>query len=65
MTTIKLKDSNRCKHKLDIHQHGILVSQVHCVRHIGHAGFHKTAQGSVWATQDKLQSIIENEGKSL
>lgn len=61
---IKVKRSKQCKHKLEIFQLGILINQVQCVLDEGHPGFHKCAAGT-WSTQDKLQSIIENEGRSL
>lgn len=61
---IKVTDADQCPQKLDIHQHGILINQIQCTLPTGHPGFHRCAAG-VWSTQDRLQSIIENEGRSL
>lgn len=51
----------QCKASLEIQSLGIIVDQIQCTLHAGHKGLHVCARGK-WMTQDRVQSIIENEG---
>jgi hypothetical protein len=61
---IKISDSLRCPELLEIFQTGIQIGCHRCELPKGHPGLHRCAVGA-WAEQSKIQSIIENEGRSL
>lgn len=61
---INVPDSDRCPEILQVSQLGIIIAEDQCVLPKGHKGFHKCPRG-VWGEQKAIQSIIENEGRSL
>lgn len=61
---IKVQDSDRCPEELQVSQFGLIISVDQCELPKNHTGLHRCARG-VWAEQKKIQSIIENEGRSL
>jgi hypothetical protein len=65
MTSLVIKVKwKQCKHVNTVSQLGLIVAEDRCVLEAGHKGFHRGDKG-VWATHDRLQSFVENDGRSL
>jgi hypothetical protein len=55
MTVIKMKDSNRCPHKMQCMYPGgvIMAYEDHCRLAVDHEGFHRGEHGTVWDNKEK------------
>lgn len=63
MPIIKIDDT--CPEKLPVSQNFVHIMEHQCMLEKGHPGLHRSLHGAVWATHDRVQSIIESEGRSL